>query len=58
MCHSRRYRDEWRDERFDEELRHLMDRERERPRRETPVVERESGADPVAEREPAPATRR
>jgi hypothetical protein len=38
MCHEWRIRrDRWRDERFDEELRYLLD-ERERPEPATPVV--------------------
>ena len=39
MCHSRRSRWEERDRRFERELRHLFERERERPEPPTPVVE-------------------
>jgi hypothetical protein len=52
MCHERWFRREQREERFEEELRFLLDRERERRERPTPVVERETDADPVAERAP------
>jgi hypothetical protein len=59
MCHERWFRREHREERFDEELRFLMDRERERPEPPTPVLEREPDTNPVAERapdeEPVPA---
>jgi hypothetical protein len=52
MCHERWFRRKERDERFEEELRFLMDRERERPDPPTPVVERKPGTEPVVEREP------
>jgi hypothetical protein len=52
MCHERWFRRERRDERFEEEVRFLMDRERERREPPTPVVEREPDTDPVAERAP------
>jgi hypothetical protein len=51
MCHDRWIRRERRDERFEEELRFLFDRERERQEPPTPVVEREPDTDPVAEQE-------
>ena len=58
MCHERWFRRERHDERFEAELRDLMDRERERPEQATPIVEREPGADPAVERTPdeAPVT--
>ncbi len=60
MCHSRWFRREERDERFEQELRYLLDREPERSRPATPVVEREPGEEPVAEpeRERVPAADR
>ena len=43
MCHEYwTRREKRREERFDEELRHLVDEERPRPERPTPVVEREA----------------
>jgi hypothetical protein len=47
MCHEgwiRRKR--WREERFDDELRYLLDEERPRPERPEPVVERERAEEP------------
>jgi hypothetical protein len=42
MCHERwMRRKKWRDERFDEEFRRLLDEERPRPERPAPVVARE-----------------
>jgi hypothetical protein len=52
MCHERWFRREQREERFDEELRFLMDRERERREPPAPVVEHQPDTDPVAERAP------
>jgi hypothetical protein len=47
MCHERWMRRERRgEERFDTELRHLMDEERPRPERPGPVVESERGKKP------------
>jgi hypothetical protein len=54
MCHewwTRRERR--REERFDEELRYLLDEERERPASPTPVVESDSDEEP--ERSPVEA---
>ncbi|MFL5826092.1 MAG: hypothetical protein ACJ76V_06175 [Thermoleophilaceae bacterium] len=57
MCHSRRRYDE-RDERFERELRDLYDRQRERPDKVTPVVEKEPAETPAEpEREEAPVFR-
>jgi hypothetical protein len=58
MCHSRRWRDE-RDERFERELRDLYDRQRERPDKVTPVVDKEPAEEPAIEleREDAPVLR-
>jgi hypothetical protein len=57
MCHERWIRRERRDERFEEEVRFLLDRQREQPERPTPVVEHEPDTKPVAEPDPerAPA---
>jgi hypothetical protein len=47
MCHefwTRRER--WRDERFDEELKHLADEERRRRERPIPVVEHDADEEP------------
>jgi hypothetical protein len=52
MCHERWFRRERRDERFEEELRFLFDREKERQEPPTPVVEREPDTDRAVEREP------
>jgi hypothetical protein len=52
MCHDRWFRRRERDERFEDELRFLLDRERERSEPTTPVVEHDPDTDPVAE--PAP----
>jgi len=52
MCHERWFRREHREERFDEELRDLMQRERERPDPPTPVLEREPEGEPRVERTP------
>jgi hypothetical protein len=53
MCHNRRfYREERDDERFEQEVRFLLDRARRRPTPTTPVVEREPREQPVAEPEP------
>jgi hypothetical protein len=52
MCYSRRLRDVERDERFEEEVRHLVDREGKRPEPTTPVVEHED-EEPVVESPPA-----
>lgn len=52
MCHERWFRRQQQEERFEEELRFLMDRERERPEAPTPVVEHEPDTDPVVERTP------
>ena len=47
MCHERWMRHERRrEERFDEELRRLVDEERPRPNRPMPVVERERDEEP------------
>jgi hypothetical protein len=47
MCHeSWMRREKRREERFDEELRRLVDEERRRPERPTPVVEREADEEP------------
>ena len=47
MCHEYWTRGgRRRDERFDEELRHLVDEEHRRPERPTPVVEREADEEP------------
>jgi hypothetical protein len=60
MCHSRMFRREERDERFEEELRYLLDHESAPREPTTPVVEREPGEEPVAEpeRERVPAAER
>jgi hypothetical protein len=51
MCHERWIRRErWREERFDEEFRRLVDEERPRPERAIPVVEHERDEEP---RDPA-----
>lgn len=52
MCHEKWFRREHREERFEAEVRDLMNRERERREPPTPVVEREPGTDPVVERTP------
>jgi hypothetical protein len=47
MCHDWWMRRERRrEERFDEELRYLLDEESRRPKRPEPVVEREAGDEP------------
>jgi len=47
MCHERWMRRERRsEERFDTELRHLLDEEQPRPEQPTPVVERERDKEP------------
>ncbi len=47
MCHEQWMRREWRrQERFDKEIRHLIDEERPRPERSEPVVERERDEEP------------
>jgi hypothetical protein len=47
MCHERWLRRKtWRDERFDEEVRRLVDDERRRPERPVPVVEHERDEEP------------
>jgi hypothetical protein len=47
MCHERWIRRERRrEERIDTELRHLIDEERSRPKRPSPVVENERGKEP------------
>jgi hypothetical protein len=47
MCHERWLRrNKWRDERFDEEFRLLVDEERRRPERPVPVVEHERDEEP------------
>jgi hypothetical protein len=47
MCHERFLRrKEWRDERFDQEFRRLVDEERRRPERPAPVVEHERDEEP------------
>jgi hypothetical protein len=47
MCHEYwTRRERRREERFDEELMHLVDEERRRPERPTPVVEREAEEEP------------
>jgi hypothetical protein len=47
MCHEYwTRRERRREQRFDEELRHLVDEERRRPERPTPVVEREADGEP------------
>lgn len=61
MCHSRWLRRELRDDRFEEELRDLFDRERGEPsERPTPIVEHETDVQLVAEspQENVPAARR
>jgi hypothetical protein len=52
MCYSRRLRDVERDERFEEEVRHLVDREGKRPEPPVPVVEHDD-EEPVVESPPA-----
>jgi hypothetical protein len=52
MCYSKRFSREERDERFEQEVRFLLDRERARPEHTTPIVKREPSEQPVAEREP------
>jgi hypothetical protein len=48
MCHERFLRrKEWRDERFDQEFRRLVDEERRRPERHAPVVEHERDEEPM-----------
>lgn len=50
MCHSRWIRRELRDERFEEELRDLFDRERpEHPSEPAPIVEHETDVELAAE---------
>jgi hypothetical protein len=58
MCHRKRYWEQ-RDERFEQELRELYDRQRERPEPPTPVLKREADEHPVAEpeREEVPTLR-
>jgi hypothetical protein len=52
MCYDRwTRREKWREERFDEELRYLLDREAPRPKPRMPVVERERDEEP---RDPEP----
>jgi hypothetical protein len=47
MCHERWMRRERRrEERFDTELRHLLDEEQPRPERPSPVVESDRGKEP------------
>jgi hypothetical protein len=47
MCHERWiHRERRREERFDDELRRLIDEERPRPNRPMPVVERERDEEP------------
>ena len=47
MCHERWvHRERRREERFDEELRRLIDEGRPRPNRPMPVVEHERGEEP------------
>jgi hypothetical protein len=58
MCHERWLRRERRDEQFDEELRYLLDEERERSR-PAPIVERERDEEPAdPERPPVEAVTR
>jgi hypothetical protein len=59
MCHDRwMYRERRRQERFDEELRYLLDEERERSRT-TPIAEHERDEEPVdRERPPVEAVPR
>jgi hypothetical protein len=60
VCHSRWLRRELRDERFEEELRDLFDRERREPsERPTPIVEHETDVELATEspREDVPAVR-
>lgn len=57
MCHERWLRRQERDERFEEELRFLLDRERE-PERPTPVVERDPDADDERVPDEPPVVRR
>ena len=53
MCHDSWLRRRWRDERFEEELRLLLDdRQRERSEPSTPIVERDPDTDADAERLP------
>ena len=53
MCHERWFRRQRQEQRFEEELRFLMNRERERPATPTPVVEHEDDTEePVVERTP------
>ena len=53
MCHDSWLRRRWRDERFEEELRLLLDdRQRERSEPPTPIVERDLDTDTDAERLP------
>jgi hypothetical protein len=47
MCHNRWMRRErWREQRFDEEFRRLVDEERPRPERPAPVAEHERDEEP------------
>jgi hypothetical protein len=48
VCQSR-FRREEREERFEEEVRDLFERERERPERPTPVFERDTEEESAAE---------
>ncbi len=59
MCHDRwMYRERRRQERFDEELRYLLDEERERSR-PTPIAEQERDEEPAdRERPPVEAVTR
>ena len=59
MCHDRwMYRERRRQERFDEELRYLLDEERERSQ-PTPIVEHERDEEPAdRERPPVEAVTR
>ena len=52
MCQSRSFRREDREERFEEEVRYLFDRERERSERQTPVLEHDSDEESAAESPP------
>jgi hypothetical protein len=54
MCYSTRLREEERDERLEQELRHLADQQRERREPAVPIVEHDE-KEPVAEAAPEEA---
>ena len=49
MCHSRHFLWRERDERFEQEVRRLFDREAEKREPPTPVVQHDPDAEPAAE---------